>query len=268
MRTAGPPEIHNRHKVSFSDQVKNIIRISDIVLEIVDARYITQSRIIELEDLIKENKKMLVHVVTKIDLVDVKKLKESEEAKSLSHPIYISCKTKEGIKNLREKLHIFAKNFKDHERVHIGVVGYPNTGKSSVISILARRAAAPVSSQSGFTKSMSKIRFAKGIHLLDGPGVIPTKENLFGDQDLKKHAMLGVHVPESVRNPDLIVFELMKLNPGKFEKYYQLESEGDVEKLLQILGERWIMLKKKGEVDSDKVARRVLKDWHNGKIKG
>lgn len=268
MRTAGPPNIHNRHKVAFSDQVKNIIRISDIVLEIVDARHINESRIPELEELIKENQKMLVHVVTKIDLVDVKKLKESEEVKGLSHPLFISCKSKEGIKNMREKLHIFAKNFKEHERVHIGVVGYPNTGKSSVISILARRAAAPVSSQSGFTKSISKIRFAKGIHLLDGPGVIPAKENLFGDKDLKKHAMLGVHVPESVRNPDLIVLELMKLNPGKLEKYYNVDSNGDVEILLNTLGERWKILKKKGEVDSDKTARRVLKDWHEGKIKG
>ncbi|MDO8563824.1 MAG: GTPase [Nanoarchaeota archaeon] len=268
MRTAGPPEIHNRHKISFPAQVKNIIRISDIVLEIVDARYITESRIPELEEIIKEQEKMLVHVVTKIDLVDVKKLKESEQAKDLSNPVFISCKTKEGIKNLRERIHILAKKFKDRERVHIGVIGYPNTGKSSVISILARRAAAPVSSQSGFTKSMSKIRFSKGILLLDGPGVVPTKENLFGDQDLKKHALLGVHVPESVRNPDLIVFELMKMNPGRLEKHYDIESEGDVEKLLQLLGERWIILKKKGEVDSDKTARRILKDWHTGKIKG
>lgn len=267
MRTAGPPEIHNRHKTSFPDQVKNIIRISDIVLEIVDARHITESRIPELEELIKEQEKMLVHVVTKIDLVDVKKLKESEQVKDLSYPVFISCKTKEGIKNLRERIHILAKRFKEHERVHIGVIGYPNTGKSSVISILARRAAAPVSSQSGFTKSMSKIRFAKGIHLLDGPGVIPSKENLFGDQDLKKHAMLGVHVPESVRNPDLIVFELMKANPRRLEKHYGVPAEGDVENLLQALGKRWKLLKKKGEVDSDKTARRVLKDWHTGKIK-
>lgn len=267
MRTAGPPRIHNRHKVSFPNQVKEIIRISDIVLEILDARYITESRIMELEELVKEHEKMLIHVVTKIDLVDMNVLREKEEVKSLSNPVFISCITKQGIKNLRERIHILAKRFKEKAQMHIGVIGYPNTGKSSVISILARRAAAPVSSQSGFTKSMSKIRFAKGIQLLDGPGVIPSKENLFGDQDLKKHALLGIHVPESVRNPDLIVYELMKLNPGKFEKFYNADAEGDVEKLLQILGERWIILKKKGEVNSDMVARRVLKDWHAGKIK-
>ncbi len=261
MRVNGPSESHNRHKKAFSQQVLDVIRISDIVLETVDARFIKESRIPELENLIKEQGKMLIHVVTKVDLVNLNDLRISEVVQDLSYPSFVSTTKKIGMKDLRERIHILAKKMKGHAQVHIGVVGYPNTGKSSVISLLARRAAAPVSSHSGFTKHIRWIRFAKGIQLLDAPGVIQGKENLFvGNLDLKKHALMGVHVPETVRNPQLIVVEFMRRHPENLEKYYSINAAGDPEILLESLGIKWKMLKKKGIIDIDRVARRVLKD--------
>ncbi|MBI3334548.1 50S ribosome-binding GTPase [Candidatus Pacearchaeota archaeon] len=263
MRTTGPADTHNRHKQAFSEQVREVIRISDILLLTLDARHITASRIFELEKEIKEHGKLLIHVLMKSDLVDAESVALSHELETLSHPILLSAKNRRGIGKLRERIHVLAKRFTEHPHVHVGVIGYPNTGKSSLIGMLARRAAAPVSSQPGFTKHMRKIRFAKGILLLDAPGVIPTKESLFGDRDLKKHALLGVHVPESVRNPDLLVAELMKNYPGRFERQYQVEADGDVELLLSTLGGRWKLLKKKGEIDTERVARRILKEHYS-----
>jgi len=285
MRIKGPPETHNRHKTSFSEQVLDVIRISDIIIETLDARYITESRIPELEKQIIEEGKILVHVVMKVDLVNLQKLKMEQDISSLSNPIFVSCKKRIGVAKLREKIYILSKRFKGHtsvigvkgdvddpERVithanvHIGVIGYPNTGKSSLIGILARRGVAPISRHPGFTKAMRKIRFSKGILLLDVPGVMRGKENLFTDASLKKHSLLGVHVPENVRSPDLIVHEIMKNDRKKIDKYYGVDSQGDVEIFLEELGKRWNLLKKKGVVDTDKTARRVLRDWHEGKF--
>lgn len=266
MRISGPADTHNRHKKSFPIQVQEIIRISDVILEVLDARNISGSRILALESMIKEKGSILIHVVNKVDLIDFEMLKTSEVYEELSNPVFISCTKKIGIGKLRERIHILAKKFTEHAQAHIGVIGYPNTGKSSVISMLARRKVAPVSSHSGFTKGIRKIRFAKGIQLLDTPGVISEKENLFTDKDVKKHALMGVHVSENVRNPDLIVFEIMKRNPEKIENFYGVEEKGDVETLLEELGRRWNLIKKKGEVDGDKTARRILKDWHQGKM--
>ena len=254
---------HNKHKVAFSEQALDVIRISDIVLETLDARFIEKSRIPEMESHVTEQGKLLIHVITKIDLVPRDKLPDVSE---LSHPIFISAKTKQGIGNLRERIHILAKKFKGHVNVHIGVIGYPNTGKSALISLLARRAAAPVSAHSGFTKGINKIRFAKGILILDMPGIIPSNENLFG-ADNKKHALMGVHTPESVKNPNLIVAKIMKLHPGELERYYHIPISEDSEILLEELGKLWKLVKQKGVVDSDRVARRILKDWHAGKMK-
>ena len=131
--------------------------------------------------------------------------------------------------------------------------------------MLSRRGAAPVSSQPGFTKGIRKIRLAKGIILLDTPGIIPRNENLFAEDQIK-HGLLGVQIPESVRNPDMIVYELTKLYPGKLEKYYEISEVGDVEFLLEELGKKLRMMKKGNEVDSERVARKILKDWQTGKI--
>lgn len=267
VRLTGPAETHNRHKIAFSDQVRDVIRISDIVLCILDARYVEQSRVRELEDLITGSGKTLIHVINKIDLISKEELEKLKDNKTLSNPVFISVIKKQGVRELREKIHILAKKVDGFEKVHVGVVGYPNVGKSVLLSYLARRGAAPSASHSGFTKSIRKVRFSKNIHLLDAPGVIPANESLFEGKDMKKLALLGVHTPQNVKAPDFIVDEIVKNFPGVVEKYYGLPESGDVELILQELGQRWKILKKKGEVDDDKTARRVLVDWQEGKIK-
>ncbi|MEK6927025.1 MAG: GTPase [Nanoarchaeota archaeon] len=266
VRLSGPSETHNRHKIAFTDQVRDVIRISDIVLCILDARYVEQSRVRELEDLVIDSGKVLVHVVNKTDLLSKEDLDKLKSIKDLSNPVFISVKTKQGVGDLRRRIQILAKRVEGFEKVHVGVVGYPNVGKSVLLSFLARRAAAPSSPHSGFTKAIRKVRFAKGIHLLDAPGVIPPTESLFEGKDMKKLALLGVHTPQNVKAPDLILDEIVKNFPGVVEKFYELEESGDVEAILQELGQRWKILKKKGEVDEDKTARRVLVDWQEGRI--
>lgn len=264
MRTTGPSDTHNRHKKAFSNQSREVIRISDVILEILDARFIKETRIPELEKEIQEQGKTLIHVVTKIDLVG--KEIDNGEMKNLANPICVSVKTRQGVSKLREIIHILSKKNNEHAHFHVGIIGYPNTGKSSLISLLARRAAAPKSPSAGFTKGIRKVRLAKGIILLDAPGIVRKDENLFRI-DERKFGLLGIKNPENVKNPDLVVAEIMKMHPGRLEKYYQIEENGDVESLLSEMGKRWNMVKKRGIADEDKTARRILKEWNEGKIK-
>jgi len=57
-----------------------------------------------------------------------------------------------------EKLIELIKNYSKYEgeknAVTVGIIGYPNVGKSSLVNSLMRRKAAGVSSIPGFTKSM------------------------------------------------------------------------------------------------------------------
>jgi len=262
MRLSGPPTTHNRHHKAIPLVVKEAIKISDIVIEILDARDISSSRNLELELEVKQMNKKLIHVINKIDLVDFEKLKESPFYNELSSPMGVSVKNNQGLQKLREKIIIESKRLKQKRRTQITLVGYPNVGKSSLTNLLVRRNAASVSSEAGWTKSIQKIRFTKDILLLDVPGLIKKTEHLgLGQENLKKQAKIGIQTPERVRDPEFLISEIVRKNPCALEAQYGVESNGDSELLLENLGKKWGFLKKGGIVDQDRTARQILKSW-------
>ncbi len=269
-RRSGRIEGHNRHKQPMPKLAKNVIRISDIVLEVLDARYIEETRNKEIEKFIKEQGKFLIYVLNKADLVNLSEIKQNIEFSKLTPYVFFSCKTKIGRKKLRDMIKIEVKRLKvKHKKAHVGVVGYPNTGKSSLINLLSGRRAAGTATEAGFTKGISKIRFNKDIIILDTPGVISEMENAnISRGDLKKEAKIGVRTYDKVKEPDFVVSRLMLENPGLFEKFYGIDANGDAEVLLEQLGRKKGFLAKGNNVDIDKTARYVLKDWQEGNFSG
>ncbi|MEK6856102.1 MAG: GTPase [Nanoarchaeota archaeon] len=265
MRLSGPPTTHNRHHKAVPAIVAEAIRISDIVVEILDARDLELSRNPEIEKLIDDLGKKLIHVVNKVDLIDSRS--GNHNFSNLRNPVFVSVKKNEGIRELREKLIIESKRLKQKRKTHITLIGYPNVGKSSLINLLVRRNATEVSSESGWTKSINKIRFTREILLLDVPGLIRKEENLgLGQNNLKNQAKIGVQTPERTRNPEFLVSQIMKEHPKSLEKYYSVDANGDPEILLEELGRKWNFLAKGGIVHMDRTARKILKDWMDGKI--
>ena len=61
---------------------------------------------------------------------------------------------------------------KAKQTIYVGVVGFPNVGKSSVINSLKRQRSAAVGNTPGVTKTMQEIQLDKNIILLDSPGVV------------------------------------------------------------------------------------------------
>lgn len=56
--------------------------------------------------------------------------------------------------------------------ITVGVVGFPNVGKSSLINSLKRTRVASVGSTPGVTKAMQEIHLDKNVKLLDCPGIV------------------------------------------------------------------------------------------------
>ena len=256
------------HRKPIPGLVREIIRISDIVLEVLDARFIEETRNRELERLILESGKKIIFVLNKADLVNVAELKRNIDLEGLKPYVLVSCRTKMGIGELRTRIKIESKRMKQERSTNIGIIGYPNTGKSSLINVIAGGGRARTAAESGFTKGMQKIRLAKGILLLDSPGVMPEREApAHKTEHAKKLSMIGVKTFDRAKNPEFIVFEIMKEHPGVFEKFYNIDAGGDSEKLIEEFGKRNKFLLKGGKINIDRAARMILRDWQFGKIK-
>ena len=85
------------------------------------------------------------------------------------------------------------------------------------------------------------------------------------EEKIAQQAKVGGKSYSQVKNPDLAINEIMKNNKKDLEKFYKIKLE-DAEDLIEKLGKQKRFLKKGGEVDSDKTARMVLKDWQLGNI--
>jgi len=154
-----------------------------------------------------------------------------------------------------------------YPKARVGIIGYPNIGKSSLINSLVGGRKAITSGERGQTKTIQKIRFSKNIVFLDTPGVIPDNEDSnVNVRDLKKHIQINVKTYDKVKNPDFIVLDLMNKYEGVLQDYYEIKTN-DVEELLEKLGRKLKLLKKGGEVDIDRTARVIIKAIQEGKIK-
>jgi ribosome biogenesis GTPase A len=261
-------DTHNDHKIKFPEAVRNIISTSDILLEILDSRAIEKTRNYEIEKLIESEGKKLIRVINKIDLIDISEFKKSKELSGLEPFVFYSVKKKIGKARLQKLIKIEVKKAKiSFKKARVGIIGYPNTGKSSLINSLVGGKKVSISKEGGHTKAIHEIRFNKNIVLLDTPGVIPVYEDSnLSAGDLKKHVKINVITYDKVKNPDYIVLDLMKKYGGVLQKYYGIKTD-DVEVLLQKLGKKLKLLKKGGKVDTDRTARMILKAVQEGKIK-
>ncbi|MEM0379333.1 MAG: GTPase [Nanopusillaceae archaeon] len=240
------------------NKVYKILEMSDILLEVVDARFPKDSRINKIEKIIKKKGKELIIVINKSDLVPEDFLYMVKDEFEMEFPtVYISCKTRKGSRELRRK--IKERIPKNKDKVYIGVFGYPNTGKSSTINLLVGRSRAKTSPMPGFTKGIQLVKLSKKVYLIDTPGIIfPKREEIL--------AILGSIDPSKLKNPIICLnYLLNKVQKEAVLKAYDISDYSSIEDFL-------IKLKEKYNVSTenwkDLLSRKVLYDWINGKIKG
>lgn len=264
-RHTGNIENIKKKKEKYPELLKKIIDESDIILEVLDARFPEETRNYEVENEIRKKNKVIIYVINKSDLIK----NEAQFNKNLYPKILVSCKNKKKIGKLRNLIKQITKKMRNEKgKTVAGVIGYPNTGKSSLINSLIGKSSAGTGAEAGFTKGLQKIKLSKEIILLDSPGVIPQKEySPHQKEKISKHAKIGGRSFSQVKEPDIIVASLMREYPQTLEKFYDIDAEGDSEIFIERLGRKKGFLKKGGLVDEDRTARAILKDWQEGRIR-
>ena len=238
------------------------IKNADVVIFVLDARMPEISRNKDLEKKLKESGKEVLIVFNKIDLISSNKIRNLQ--RDNKNCFLVSTTSKNGISSLRLKLQKLGKAL-NVENLEVGMVGYPNVGKSALTNVLIRSAKTKVSSKAGTTKGLQWAGGSK-IKILDSPGVIP-----FEDDEVKL-GILGAKNPEKMKNPELVAIKIidlfMKEGTKNLELKYKIKinEEDDNYDIFVKIGESRSPLKKGGIIDETFTAMLIIKDWQIGKL--
>tara|TARA_Y100000310_G_C20491850_1_gene719639 strand:+ start:60 stop:791 length:732 start_codon:yes stop_codon:yes gene_type:complete len=240
---------------SFWRHVNKVLTESELVIEVLDARMIEETRNFEIERKVAKLGKRILYVVNKCDLA---KREELDKVKKILKPsVFISSTEHLGTTILKKKILEMSKG----KSVIVGILGYPNVGKSSLINALAGKGKARTSSESGFTKGFQKIRVDKRILLLDTPGVFPRRE-----KDIVKHGKTGAISYAKLKDPETVALSLIESEKARILQHYAVEGN-DPEEILETIALKLKKLRKKGLPDIEATSRAILKEWQTGKIK-
>jgi nuclear GTP-binding protein len=249
--------------VSFKNNMKhinNLIERSDVIIQILDCRDPAGSRNYEIEKRIGLAGKKLVLILNKSDLVPKEIARGWLEVLRKEYPAYIHSK-----EYLREEVLSILKNYSRNEsgnngEIMVGVVGYPNVGKSTFINLMKRSKSCNVGDKAGITKDLQFISVDGNIKIIDSPGVLFSREVrlmdvLRGSVDLDRLDLIK-YVNDAVsiiKKEDLLLL-------------YNIPAFENGGEFLTLLGNRYKMVKRGGAINLEGAGKRFFKDIYSGKI--
>ena len=264
------------HMAKTKRLIKEQIDLIDIVYEVIDARMPFSSKIIDIDEIVKNKPRILIF--NKIDLCDKAetnkwiKYYEDKGYKVISYNL-------EGHPNMKNLIDLTMEVMKDtlekrkekglkQRKIRALVVGIPNVGKSTLINRLANKKVAGIGNKPGVTKNLSWIRVNEDIELLDSPGILWPK---LDEKNAFNLAALTAIKEEVLPLYDVVYYVIEMLNkyyPNKLKERYGLEElDEDMIANLEFIGKRRGCLIKGGEIDYDKVIDLIISDIKNGYIK-
>lgn len=256
------------HMTKALRQMKDDIKLIDLVIELLDARVPISSRNPDIDSL--ASGKARVVILNKADLITkdaIDAWKTYFERKGIIC-VPLDARINKGmnqIKNVcreacKEKIERDLKRGIKNRPVRAMVVGIPNVGKSTFINSFAGRASAKTGNKPGVTKGSQWIRIDKQLELLDTPGILWPK---FEDQAVGRNlALIGSINDEIIPKDELCTYLMGFLNeryPQALLNRYEGNTITDVANRLGCIG-------KGGEPDTERAIKLFLDDFRAGRL--
>lgn len=255
------------HMAKAVRQIKPLLKLIDVVIEIVDARAPQASSNPMLAEIAGGKPSILI--LNKADLADPSVTDKwiTTYKSSGRFPYATNAESGDGIAKAISAFRSFDINSRTKARALI--VGMPNVGKSSLINRFAKRASTKTGDKPGITRGRQWIDIGSA-ELLDTPGIMPLR---VGNPDVwMRLCALGI-ISDDLFDKEKVAKELLQTiaqnYPGYLSSKYGSESNTDLESQLEVLeriAAKKGCLSKGGIPDLDKAALLFIKDFRSGRL--
>ncbi|BHF77619.1 GTP binding [Sparganum proliferum] len=206
------------------NELFKVLDSSDVVLYVLDARDPMGTRSKYIENYMKKEKpnKHFIFVINKVDLVPVWITKRWKMVLSAEYPTLVFHANlskplgKVALMGLLRQL--ASLHAKDRQQISVGIIGYPNVGKSSIINAMRSKKVCNVAPVAGETKVWQYVTLLKSIYLIDCPGVVYPDGATESEMVMK-----GVVRVEYLQEPELYIPEVLaRVKPEYMQQRYAL----------------------------------------------
>ncbi|XP_072505946.1 guanine nucleotide-binding protein-like 3 isoform X2 [Notamacropus eugenii] len=270
-------------KKPFCRELQKVIEASDILLEVLDARDPLGCRCPQVEQVITKtggNKKLLL-VLNKTDLVPKESLNKWVQSLKKEFPTVVfraSAFRNEKIRMPGKKKLDFSRhgtclggkslltlltNFSktQNKAIRVGVIGFPNVGKSSIINSLKEAYVCPTGPTMGLTRYMQIVRIDKNITMVDSPSIIASPSN--------SAVALALRSPTNVEKKELlnsVTTVVEHCNKEQLMLRYNVPSYRDSQEFLILLAQKKGMARKGGLPKVEEAAKLFWSHWTGPKM--
>ncbi len=268
------------HMAKTKRQIIDDLKLIDVVIEVLDARIPVSSHNPDLDEVIK-NKKRIV-LLNKSDLAEEKENKRWVEnfKKNNTKAVIVDANSGKGIEeSIRAVKEIMQKEIerdiakgKIGKTIRVLILGIPNVGKSSYINRATKKVSAKVGNKPGVTVKKQWIKLDKNIEMLDTPGVLWPK---FQSEEIALNLAFTGTIKDDIIERTEVAYYLLKYlfkdYKANIAERYKIENieqinENQIAELMEIIGQKRGAIVSGGKVDLEKVSRIILEDFRTGKL--
>lgn len=260
------------HMAKAMRQIKENLKMVDLVLELADARLPESSRNPLVQELIQNKPSLLL--LTKKDLAD------PTETQGWVNYYQTQQQPVLAINSLHDRASVIEKKIQSvlvekiakqqqrgiqKKRLRVLCLGIPNVGKSTLLNQLVGKKAAQTGNRPGVTKAQQWLKVGKTLDLLDTPGILWPKfeDPLIG----QKLALTGAIKDTLFAADDIALFALeyfeQKQPTQLLERYHLKKTDLQME-----LPELLLLITQKIGLrdDYERASQRIIFDCRQGKL--
>ncbi|MEA5003077.1 MAG: ribosome biogenesis GTPase YlqF [Christensenella sp.] len=262
------------HMTKARRQLKDKLKMIDMVIEVLDARAPKSSLNPDFDDMFSQ--KTRFYILNKADLADENITKNwiaFFEKQGIRAVAFSATKgnTQQLKKSILDCAQDILKKYKDrgmNKTLRCMVAGIPNVGKSAILNRLSGGKKMLEGNKPGVTRSLQWAKVDDYLEIMDTPGLLWPK---FKDEDTGAVVALIGSVKLDILDEEALAFHLISLlkvsAPKMLTERYKLEDldKDSYEILCDICKSRGFLLKG-GVFDTERGAKTLLDEFKNGKM--